>query len=357
MISACTLIAFKRNELNLFWSGNFYDEILLDPFKNEMDKKSVKLISFFNIGVSQDLKKKYALNSGAEQPAAVYEPFELVKENQEGELKLDSILFEGLYSFQEVYTTQNQTYGNNQYKINQQENTLVENQKQQQEIQTDLKEKKDTALVDSILQNSQENQPLINRDKNDDKVENPQQDQQKNIDLNQKGQNEDVSKINIESKTSPDVIKQKSLGKATIAYIESKKLEEAILESPIIYSKNNEKQSQNNEPNKKQQKADIQIEINEQQKVAQGNQNKQSNQQDRVDKVEQKQNQEQQNNKVFTSPARQKYQVDPPKAKEPQVDRFKQKQQLRQQNEGFKKNLEFFQNQEKVGNFKAPVKK
>ena len=52
MITACTLIAFKRNELNLFWTGNFYDEILLDPFKNELDKKSVKLISFFNVGVS-----------------------------------------------------------------------------------------------------------------------------------------------------------------------------------------------------------------------------------------------------------------------------------------------------------------
>ena len=66
MVSTCTLIAFKRNELNLFWTGNFYDEILLDPFKNELDKKSVKLISFFNIGVSQDLRKKYALNSGVE---------------------------------------------------------------------------------------------------------------------------------------------------------------------------------------------------------------------------------------------------------------------------------------------------
>ncbi|CAD8091589.1 unnamed protein product [Paramecium primaurelia] len=351
MVSACTLIAFRRNELNLFWSGNFYDEILLDPFKNELDKKSVKLISFFNIGVSQDLKKKYALNSGAEQTANVYEPFELVKANQSGELKLDSILFEGLQSFQEIYSSPNQTYRNNDQNINnKQDNNIIENKKQQQEIQTDIKDQKDVVQVDSLIQNSQEyhnqeNQPLINNQNKEDiniKTENQQQlkDYQ-----NQKDQNED----NVESKTPPDVQKQKSLGKPKISFLESKKLEEVIIETPIIQSKNNEE-------DKKQQKIDIQIELKEQQKVSQGNQNKQSNQQNKIDQVEEKQNQ-QQNNKVYTSPARQKYQVNPPKAKEPQVDRFQQKQQLRQQNDNFKKNLQFFQNQEKVGNFKTPVKK
>lgn len=53
MILICTFIAFWRNELKRFWSGDFYDEILYDPFKNEMDKKSVKVVSFFNIGVSK----------------------------------------------------------------------------------------------------------------------------------------------------------------------------------------------------------------------------------------------------------------------------------------------------------------
>lgn len=57
MICTCTLIAFTRNEVNLFWSGKFYDEILENPFKNEMDKKSVKIIHFLNIGVSKDLRK------------------------------------------------------------------------------------------------------------------------------------------------------------------------------------------------------------------------------------------------------------------------------------------------------------
>lgn len=57
MICTCTLIAFTRNEVNLFWSGKFYDEILENPFKNEMDKKSVKVLHFWNIGVSKDLRK------------------------------------------------------------------------------------------------------------------------------------------------------------------------------------------------------------------------------------------------------------------------------------------------------------
>lgn len=52
MICTCSLIAFNRNEFNLFWSGKFYDEILENPFKNEMDKKSVKVLSFFGIGMS-----------------------------------------------------------------------------------------------------------------------------------------------------------------------------------------------------------------------------------------------------------------------------------------------------------------
>jgi hypothetical protein len=63
MILFCTLIAFRRNELNLFWTGDYYDEILYDPFKNELDKKSIKVISFFNMGVSKEVIKKYAVNS------------------------------------------------------------------------------------------------------------------------------------------------------------------------------------------------------------------------------------------------------------------------------------------------------
>lgn len=33
MVSTCSLIAFIRNEIKLFWTGNFYNEILLDLFK------------------------------------------------------------------------------------------------------------------------------------------------------------------------------------------------------------------------------------------------------------------------------------------------------------------------------------
>ncbi|CAD8114468.1 unnamed protein product [Paramecium sonneborni] len=360
MVLTCTLIAFRRNELNLFWTGNFYDEILLNPFKNEMDKKSIKLISFFNIGVSQELKKKYALNSGVEETANAYEPFELVKANQNGDLKLDSILFEGLQSFQDIYSSPNQTFRNNDQILNKQQQNTIETQKQQ-DIQTGLKENKVTSTEDPIIQNkqslnNQEIEPLIqnqNGTEFNNKInENPSIEQpQLNINTqNQKNQVEEQQEIIVQQNSeSIDVQKQKSLGKAKITFIENKKLEEIILETPKI-------QSNNNEQDKKSIKNDIKIEDKEQQKVQQGIQNQNSNQQNKVDQVQEKQNL-QQNNKVYSSPARQKYQVNTQKAKEPEVDRFKQKQQLRQQNDNFKKNLEFFQNQEKAGNFKAPAKK
>lgn len=49
IVSSCTLISYTRNELNLLWSGEFYDEILLNPFKNELDKGSVKVVNFFGL--------------------------------------------------------------------------------------------------------------------------------------------------------------------------------------------------------------------------------------------------------------------------------------------------------------------
>ncbi|CAD8147854.1 unnamed protein product [Paramecium pentaurelia] len=116
MVSTCSLIAFIRNEINLFWTGNFYDEILLDPFKNELDKKSVKLIRFFNIGTEQSVN--------------ICEPYELVKADKEGDLKLDSILFDGLQSFKDINSDENV--------INKKQQNTFDNQ-QQQDIQTQLR--------------------------------------------------------------------------------------------------------------------------------------------------------------------------------------------------------------------------
>jgi len=53
MVLVCTLISYNRNEFNLFWSGQFYDEILENPFKNELDKASIKVINLFGIGQSR----------------------------------------------------------------------------------------------------------------------------------------------------------------------------------------------------------------------------------------------------------------------------------------------------------------
>jgi hypothetical protein len=36
MILSTTLVAVQRNEFNIFFSGNFYDEVLMDPFKNDI---------------------------------------------------------------------------------------------------------------------------------------------------------------------------------------------------------------------------------------------------------------------------------------------------------------------------------
>lgn len=35
MVAPCAIAAYKRGEIQTFWSGVFYDEILLDPFKND----------------------------------------------------------------------------------------------------------------------------------------------------------------------------------------------------------------------------------------------------------------------------------------------------------------------------------
>ena len=45
MISVTILVAYARNELNVFWSGLFFDELLLNPFKGETDP--IRVIDLF----------------------------------------------------------------------------------------------------------------------------------------------------------------------------------------------------------------------------------------------------------------------------------------------------------------------
>lgn len=35
MVSLCALLAYKRGEVQCFWTGVFFDEILLDPYKHD----------------------------------------------------------------------------------------------------------------------------------------------------------------------------------------------------------------------------------------------------------------------------------------------------------------------------------
>ena len=45
MISVTILVAYARNELNVFWSGLFFDELLLNPFKGETDP--IRVVDIF----------------------------------------------------------------------------------------------------------------------------------------------------------------------------------------------------------------------------------------------------------------------------------------------------------------------
>lgn len=38
MILLSSYFAWRRHEINTFWTGQFYDSILLEPFKNELDE-------------------------------------------------------------------------------------------------------------------------------------------------------------------------------------------------------------------------------------------------------------------------------------------------------------------------------
>jgi hypothetical protein len=40
MLGLCALCAYQRNELNPFWTGFFYDEILLFQHKNDLENAS-----------------------------------------------------------------------------------------------------------------------------------------------------------------------------------------------------------------------------------------------------------------------------------------------------------------------------
>ncbi|CAD8054727.1 unnamed protein product [Paramecium primaurelia] len=139
-----------------------------------------------------------------------------------------------------------------------------------------------------------------------------------------------------------------SFGKGKITFIQNKKLEEVVLETLKIQSKNNEEA-------KKLYMNDIQLELTSQQKVSSINQNNYSKLQNKVDQVQEKQNL-QQNNKVYSSPALQKYQVNPKKAQESNVYRLKQKQYRRHQNENQKKKLRVLQKSRISRYFKSTYK-
>ena len=86
MISVTILVAYARNELNVFWSGLFFDELLLNPFKGETDP--IRVIDLF--GAESVMPSQFPLKN-------LEDPNEngMVRE-KDGEIELGTILFKGL---------------------------------------------------------------------------------------------------------------------------------------------------------------------------------------------------------------------------------------------------------------------
>ncbi|CAD8121393.1 unnamed protein product [Paramecium sonneborni] len=86
MILTTTLVAVQRNEFNIFYSGNFYDQILMDPFKNDVALQEPTTLEMFGLGATTQVIKK---DTTQQQ--------DLVYRGEQG-LVLNSQLFVGLAS-------------------------------------------------------------------------------------------------------------------------------------------------------------------------------------------------------------------------------------------------------------------
>ncbi|CAK66095.1 unnamed protein product (macronuclear) [Paramecium tetraurelia] len=86
MILATSLVAVQRNEFNIFYSGNFYDQILMDPFKNDIALQEPTTLEMFGLGATTQVIKRNTIQQK-----------DLVQSGEQG-LVLNSQLFAGLAS-------------------------------------------------------------------------------------------------------------------------------------------------------------------------------------------------------------------------------------------------------------------
>ncbi|CAD8157756.1 unnamed protein product [Paramecium octaurelia] len=61
MVLTTALVAVQRNEFNIFYSGNFYDQILMDPFKNDIALQEPTTVEMFGLGTTTQVINKDAV--------------------------------------------------------------------------------------------------------------------------------------------------------------------------------------------------------------------------------------------------------------------------------------------------------
>ncbi|CAD8123266.1 unnamed protein product [Paramecium sonneborni] len=135
MILTTTLVAIQRNEFNIFYTGNFYDQILMDPFKNDILLQEPTTLEMFGLGNNTQVIKKDNISQQ-----------DLISRGDQG-VVLNSQLFVGLTSInrslqQSVLQSNQQNHNHNYYDKSQtiQElylQSLIEwNQKESQYVQS-----------------------------------------------------------------------------------------------------------------------------------------------------------------------------------------------------------------------------